>query len=540
MKETELDIKKLAQKGRDSFFFFTRAILGYDKVTKSIHRPICKELERLEKEHKRMVVMLPRDWYKTTIATISYSIWRAVRNPEIRILLCQNTFTNACGKLAAIDQIFTKNELFRACYSEILPDSSCTWSKEKMCVKRNGAFPEGTFEAAGVNTAVVSRHYDLIIEDDTVAPNFDNMTGAMMQPTRSDVEKCIGWHRLAHPLLIEPADSQILVVGTRWIEDDLIEWVMKNEHDYFVIQRSVREDENGKPSKTGRIVWEKTDDGVTKFNEKVLSQLEAALGPYMFATLYLNCPTASENMLFKSSWIKYYEHVNIKDLIVFTSTDLASADKTSSSDPDYTVIMSVGVNPKTGLIYVLDIDRGRYNPGETIDIIFNHYLKYKSLKVIIEAIGYQRTLCHWIDERMQKTNVYFVVDEIKSYSASKVDRIRALQPFYAASRILMKTNMQALENELVNFPYGKHDDVIDTLSSQIGYWNSVIESEAKPEEVKVVVNHIDALYDSIKKTQLNAFNDTASTIGLKGFLRRPEIMTTINPKKNIFLNCGYN
>jgi hypothetical protein len=141
---------------------------------------------------------------------------------------------------------------------------------------------------------------------------------------------------------------------------------------------------------------------------------------------------------------------------------------------------------------------------------------------------------------MQKTNVYFVVDEIKSYSASKVDRIRALQPFYAANRILMKTNMQALENELVNFPYGKHDDVIDTLSSQIGYWNNVIESEAKPVEIKMPVNHIDALYDSIKKTQLNTFNDTASTIGLKGFLRRPEIMTTINPKKNIFLDCGYN
>ena len=204
-------VQDMAARGRKSLFFLSRAILNFDKFTKKIHRPLCHALEQFEL-HNRLLIMLPRDWYKTTAASIAYPIWRAINNPEVRILLVQNTYTNATSKLAAIKQIFEKNQLFRACYPELLPDTTCTWSKESLCVKRKGTYPESTFEAAGTSTAVTSRHYDVIIEDDTVAPEFDNITGSMMQPSQAEIEKCIGWHKLAHPLLIEPALSQILVI----------------------------------------------------------------------------------------------------------------------------------------------------------------------------------------------------------------------------------------------------------------------------------------------------------------------------------------
>ena len=123
-------LEDMAARGRKSLFFLTRAILGFDKMTKDIHLPICKDLQNLEDEHRRQMIMLPRDWYKTTLASISYPIWRAINNPEIRILLVQNTYTNACSKLAAIKQIFEKNPLFKACYPEILPTKDCKWSKD--------------------------------------------------------------------------------------------------------------------------------------------------------------------------------------------------------------------------------------------------------------------------------------------------------------------------------------------------------------------------------------------------------------------------
>ena len=158
--EQKLDndtITKLRERGKHSLFFFARAILRFGDLTKEIHRPICRTLEDYE-NNKRAIIILPRDWFKSTIGSIAYPIWRAVSNPNIRILIVQNSFSNACKKLQAIKQIFEKNDLFRALYPDILPDSSSRWSGECMTVKRTEAHPEGTFEAAGTGTAVASRH----------------------------------------------------------------------------------------------------------------------------------------------------------------------------------------------------------------------------------------------------------------------------------------------------------------------------------------------------------------------------------------------
>jgi len=461
-------IDKIAQKGRESLFFLTRAILGFDKMTKEIHRPICKVLEDFE-NNTRILTVLPRDWYKTTLVSISYPIWRAIRNPEVRILLVQNTFTNATSKLAAIKQIFEKNALFRACYPELLPGPRNKWKGESLCVNRKGTYPESTFEGAGTSTQTTSRHYDVIIEDDTVAPDYDSMSGILQEPTQAEIEKAIGWHRLAIPLLIEPAESQIIVVGTRWAEADLIQYILDNESSYNVVTRSCLENENGEPDVDGEPTWPETDDGRPKFNREVLDQIFDALGPYMASALYLNLPVNPENQLFKKNWINYYRTLP-DGLLYCTSIDPASADVESSSDPDYSVILSTGINPKNGHIYVMPYDRDRMNPGEQIRAIFSHNSLYKPLEVKVEAIAYQRTLSYWLKRQQNKLGQFFVIDEIRNHKASKEGRIKGLQPYFKATRIFIRSDMPELERELLAFPRGKHDDIIDALSMHLGFW----------------------------------------------------------------------
>ena len=457
-------IKDLAQKGRESFFFFTRAILGFDKLTTNIHKPICDMLQDFEK-NTRLALILPRGWYKSTIATISYPLWRAVCNPEVRILLVQNTYTNACGKMGAIKQIVESNDLFKALYPEILPDNDCIWSKDHAAVKRKGAYPEGTWEAAGTGTQKTGQHYDLIIEDDTVSPDKDNLTGAMMQPTQGEIEKAIGWHKLGDPLLIEPVDSQRLVIGTRWAENDLLGYLIEHASEYKVLTRAVRE-KDGKPDPAGEIQWP------ARFDESVLNSLERSMGPYMFSSLYMNHPTSASNQVFGREWVHYYQTLP-KDGIYCTSVDLACADKEESSDPDYTVILTTCLNPENGHIYVVHYTRERMSPSTCINTIFDHYRAYKPLKVIIEGIGYQRTLKHYLELRQRKMGVFFYIDLIKSHKMSKVDRIRGLQPFFAATRIFLKSTMGELERELLAFPKTAHDDIIDALAMQMDTWNEM-------------------------------------------------------------------
>jgi len=468
-------IDQISQKGRDSLFFFCRAILGFDLLTSEIHRPICIELEKF-KENPREVVILPRDWFKSTIASIGYPLWRAVNNPNIRILITQNSFSNACKKLYNIRQLVEGNQLFRACYPEVLPNRNSVWKTECLTLNRKIAAPEGTFEAAGIGTSVVSRHYDLVIEDDTVSPSKDALTGIMMQPTKAEVEKAIGWHRLVHPLLIHPRESQILIVGTRWAERDLLSWVVENNPSYHVITRAVRENTEGVPDPKGHIVWD-------RFDAETLSDLERDLGPYMFSALYMNNPTSASNQVFQRKWINYYNELPT-NLLYCTSVDPAASDMEGSEDPDYNVVMTTGINPTNGHIYVAEYSRERMTPSQLIAEIFRHEAKYHPIEVVIEAISYQRTLCHWLERQQNKLGRNFLVNQIKGLKGSKEDRIRALQPFFANNRIFIKVEHDHLERELLAFPKGSHDDLPDALQLQLSFWGEV-NAEHKVQEYKM-------------------------------------------------------
>jgi len=454
------DIATLRKKGKESLFFFARGILKFSDFDVNIHKPICDKLQ--DDNNKRVLIVLPRDWFKSSLGSIAYPIWSAVNNPNIRVLIVQNSMSNARKKLQSIKRIIEKNSLLRALFPEILPDRRSVWTAECLTVKRTEAYPEGTFEAAGTGTAVTSRHYDLIIEDDTVSPEIDDMTGIVQQPTQLEIEKAIGFHRLTHPLLLHPKKSKIVVIGTRWCERDLIGWIMKNSLDYVVLSRAAREN--------GKTIWSRYDDSVLK-------ELEMSIGPYMFSTLFMNTPLSGINATFRREWISYYQNMPVQGTLFCTSVDPASTKKEGSSDPDYTVVLTTGVDRDTGIVYVVHYDRRRMNPGEQIDVIFNHYRAYKPVVVKVEAIAYQRTLVYWIKKRQDKLGMPFYVEPIKGMSGSKVDRVNGLQPYFAAGKIKIKPSMGELERELLSFPNGAHDDIVDALSMQIGFWYKVGEDE---------------------------------------------------------------
>lgn len=460
---------------KQSLFFLNRAVLGFRDLTIHIHKPVCDELQDPEKT--RCIIVIPRTWFKSSIGSIGYPIFRAINDPDSRGLICQNTYSNATKKLSSIGQIFEKNALFRWLFPEILPDSSCQWSSDAKTVKRKATHPEATWEAAGTGTATTSRHYDYIIEDDTVAPEKDDLSVELQQPTAMEIQKAIGWHNLATPLLIHPLRSKIIIIGTRWAEEDLIGHVMDKFPNYHVITRAVRE-KNGipaTPEEGGVPAWPE------RFNEDVLHEVETALGPYMFATLMMNMPTSAANQVFRREWIRYYDSINPNNLVCFTSVDPAAADKETSGDPDYSVVLTTGIDPEAGRIYVLGYDRERMNPGQVIDKMFLHYDMYHPVDVLVEGVAYQRTLKYWVEQRQKKLKKFFPISLSKATRASKAERIRAMQPFFSNVMVFLRPHMDILERELLVFPAARgHDDVIDALCMQVANWNDTISQARKP------------------------------------------------------------
>jgi len=85
-------------------------------------------------------------------------------------------------------------------------------------------------------------------------------------------------------------------------------------------------------------------------------------------------------------------------------------------------------------------------------------------------VAYQGTVQYWIKERMRKENYFFFVEGFTHGKREKSARIMGLQPMVASGRIVFRKSMVELLSELIAFPNGAHDDLIDGLSSQIKMW----------------------------------------------------------------------
>lgn len=467
---TSLDedtLRQVRDLAKENFFFFAKGILGFKDLTPRIHKPLCDKLQNLEGGQCAKFV-LPRGWFKTTVCTIAYPVWRAIRDPNFTCLLAQNTFTNAESKLRAIRSIFEENQLFRALFPELLPTKNNIWTKSSLCITRSGSGKvESTFECAGIQTAVVSRHYDLILEDDTVAPGLNELGEETLSPSVDSVNQAIGWHRAAMPLLQDQKTGNIVVVGTRWFEKDLLSYIAEKETHYVTYERSCREDANGHSSATGEVTFPE------KFSADILERLEKALGPYLFACLYLNNPMSSSDMTFKPEWFSYYEEEpSRKSLRVYTCVDLAGDPaEMKGKDTDYNVVMTVGKDQRTGFIYVLDYWRGRANPGIVCDQIFAQEERWNPVKVGIESVAYQNTFSYWLKEKMRKEDHFFTIEPIPNHKGSKGDRIYGLVPLFSSHTIRFRTWMTHLKDELLAYPFGTHDDLADCLAMHRKFWS---------------------------------------------------------------------
>jgi len=459
-----------AERGRCDLFYFAKEILGYDLLDEGVHGDLCRALS--DPLNRRIAVMFPRGWFKSTICSIAYPIWRSVRDSNVRVLVVQNTMDNAILKLKSIGAHFEENDRFRSLYPQLIPGPGSTWTEKAKCLPRTKAHAEPTFSAAGVRTRVVSRHYDLIIEDDTAAPELDDLgeEGGMLLPTADQIKQAIGWHGLAMGLLNDLQLDQIIIVGTRWFEYDLLSYIRDKQKNYVWYQRAALE-RDGVPDEAGEVVWP------ARFPMSVLDELKASMGPYFFSALYMNNPVSNRDQNFKVEWIKYYEDRRFDELQAggrrfqtYTTVDLANDPAMTKGLPDWNVVMTCSKDMESGEIYVRDYTRERCSPAKAVEHILDHMERYNPIRTGIESIGYQRTIMYAVAERMAERKRHWLIEALHTNTSSKEARIMGLQPVFADGKIFIQRKHVSLESELQTFPRGKHDDTIDALAMQLPMW----------------------------------------------------------------------
>lgn len=445
-------VKELCQK---SLYFLCTEFLGYKDWDK-VHDDL---MLFLMKPAKKKALLLPRGHLKSSLVTIGFSIMKILENPNIRILIANQIWDMSRKFLSEI-----KGHLEASHLKELFgPFMSSKWNADEITIKqRTKPLKEGTITTTGVEAEQTGGHFDLIILDD--------LMGIQNSATVEQRDKAKRFRRSMINLL-DPGGT-LLEIGTRWSLDDTFSVILENEMKYYdVMIRKVVED--GKiifPKHFSQRFDKRKKDWIHVPEENCLDYVEhlkASMPLDEYLAQYENNPISSENQLFKEEMFRYWQYLP-DALNVVMCVDLAVS---MASTADYTAISVVGMDSEWNL-YVVDYLRGKWRPHEVVKAIFEMQSKWKPRTVGMEVNGFQRTYKMAVEEEMKMRGNYFSIEEVNNGpDKSKEARIKSLEPFYREGKVLHAGWMKGkeMEVELMQFPKGRHDDVIDSMCMALNF-----------------------------------------------------------------------
>lgn len=206
------------------------------------------------------------------------------------------------------------------------------------------------------------------------------------------------------------------------------------------------------------------DDGSLWFPERLthefLEQQRKLMGSYIFANQYQNEVIPLENRTFKLDWIKIFTACpQMTNTFCFIDPAIGQG-----SDHDFTGVVVVKVCSQNNW-YVEFAQRYKITPTELVELVFKLSVQFKPMIIGIEDVAYQKALLYMVDSESRRRGIFVPIMGVRADNQkSKEMRILGLTPRFEFGRVFLKQGMNDLMDELLKFPRGKHDDLLDSLA----------------------------------------------------------------------------
>jgi len=161
------------------------------------------------------------------------------------------------------------------------------------------------------------------------------------------------------------------------------------------------------------------------------------------------------------------ERGELRGCKVAVGCDLAWEDKRKDDD---TAIVPCFLTPQNSLLVDDYIAEKGMRPDRLADLLFHMDKKYRELTGDVVMFGFEKAklekFSRWyIGKESRKRNHYLIMRSVP-WAGDKIERITTrLNPMYSMHAIYHKHGMGKLEQQLVQFPEGVHDDLPDGLQS---------------------------------------------------------------------------
>lgn len=458
-------------------------------------------MKRYRAGQRRFIIITPRGHMKTSMFGTAFLTWRALTDPEARILYMMASSKNAEETLAAVQNTVESNEAI----DHFFPGRSLNRNKpshtatlSKLTLTRDGNYREPLIKATGMDARVTGGHYTDHI--------FDDLIDETMIDSEVLQAKAVNFLKRSNPLFVNPDSDLRIIIGTRW-PGEYYNWILDQDNNIYqkseILLLGCYVDQRfrdflgsiGKVTtlEDGAPIWPRDDDVGCGFTAAGLDNIRAD-SEYDFTHQYLNLEVSDEMKRFRREDIKYYslttnkrqqECVLIKTSNGALSTSIDSLYISMTIDPatgegrhtDESAITVCGHDRTTGNVFVLDTWSGRVTAFNLIEKILTMAEEWKPNVISPEDVSYQKSLKWYLKKEMLQRGIHFPIRPVKPGNKSKGSRIvDSLQPFVRNQQVFFTKGQRKLVSELLNLQVvggkvvGKSPNLADSLAYHVIYW----------------------------------------------------------------------
>ena len=443
LRQKTFQLKTLAQ---TNFLKFVKQVWP-EFVEGSHHIKIAEKFQALaEGKIKRLIVNMPPRHTKSEFASFLFPAWMMGRDPRLKII--QTTHT---AELSYRFGRKVRNLMEENAFQDIFDDLQL--SQDSKAAGRWETNKGGEYFAAGVGGAITGRGADLLIIDDPHSEQ-DALSETAM-------ESAYEWYTSGPRQRLQPG-GKIVIVMTRWSTKDLTGQLMKAQTDVKADQWDVVEFPAILEDKP---IWPQ----YWKLEE--LESVKASLSVAKWNAQWQQNPTSEEGSIIKREWWNIWESRQLPNLQhIIQSYDTAFSKKETA---DYSAITTWGVflyNEVTPNIILLDMKKGRWDFPDLKRIAMEEYQYWEPETIIIEQKASGTPLTH----ELRRVGIP-VVNFTPSKGNDKHVRVNSVSPLFEAGQVWAPKEKWAEEliEECAAFPYGDHDDLVDSMTQALMRYRQV-------------------------------------------------------------------
>jgi len=409
--------------------------LHHDFMSKVLSRAMNRE-----KGWTRLCVHMPPQHGKSLQISTHFPAWYLGNNPNHSVIVTAYNDEHAITFSRKI-----RNLIDSPAYQNIFPGIQL--SKDSRAANRWELVAPNTGEliGAGINGRITGKGAELLLIDDPIKNRMqadsDTFREGLKEAYRST---------LATRLHL---DAIVICIMTRWHEDDLAGWLIKNHDFKYICLPAIAEENDLLHREVGEPLWPE------KFPKKMIENLKQTSGEYNFYSLYQGQPRPAEGLLFKRSYFNIIDKPP-NNLSWYRFWDLAVTEKKSA---DWTCSVRVAHDSNAN-VYV---DSRIYLKAE--------WPKIRNLMIHTAAAEPDTVFSGIGNQGPQNGMVQQVMTDTALLNANMIGipevtskRIRSY-PVIARGEMGKLYLVKGLWNdsfieECIEFDVGVHDDQVDALS----------------------------------------------------------------------------